>query len=55
MRKHKKIKKRSSRRHKWGSFESHRDVRDGTYQICERCGATRFFGDRYAYGRVPCR
>lgn len=47
-------KKKQSRRHLWGPMEEH-SFEDGTYQECKRCGATRFRGDRYAYGRIPCR
>jgi hypothetical protein len=35
-------------RHSWGPMEDH-GWEDGTYQVCETCGATRFRGDRYAY------
>ena len=43
-----------SRSHKWGAIERHSDVRDGNYQVCAECGATRFEGQRYAFGRVAC-
>ena len=36
-------------RHKWGIMEEH-SFEDGRYQTCTKCGAIRFYGDRYAYG-----
>lgn len=36
-------------RHVWGPMKQH-SFEDGTYQTCDRCGAVRFKGDRYAYG-----
>lgn len=48
-------KKVAKKRHDWGSVEHHSDHRDGDYSTCKRCGAIRFLGDRYAYGKVTCR
>jgi hypothetical protein len=45
--------KSAAKSHKWGPMKEH-SFKDGTYQTCRVCGAIRFKGDRYAYGRVPC-
>jgi hypothetical protein len=36
-------------RHRYGEMVCHSDPRDGDYQVCEKCGAVRFKGERRAY------
>ncbi len=42
------------RRHKYGDMRERGDFADGRYQVCVRCGAVRFYGDRYSWPRKPC-
>jgi len=46
--------KKKTGRHKYGPMKEH-SFEDGTYQVCEKCGAVRFKGDRYSYPRKPCK
>ena len=43
------------KRHEWGPMEYHSDPEDGNYQVCVKCGAVRFEGERYSYLRVTCK
>lgn len=46
------LKSKKRCRHSWGPMQDH-SFKDGTYQVCTKCGVTRFYGDRYsAYSRL---
>lgn len=45
----KKTKKKLRCRHNYSSFKQPSDE-PIPYQICDKCGVTRFKGERYAYG-----
>lgn len=45
----KKAKKKPRCRHSYGPFERPSDE-PTPYQVCDKCGVTRFKGERYAYG-----
>ena len=49
----KKKQKKEKCRHRWGEMEYPSD--DLPHQVCEKCGRTKFKGERYAYGSRTTR
>lgn len=45
----KKKQKQKRCRHVFDDLRTRGDWRDGTYQVCQKCGGTRFAGERTVY------